>query len=90
MRQAPELAQLDAQIAAKRRDLVSQKRSYWLPEFSLGGQYTSNLGQSGIGSGITAGEDLDDWVFGIQATLPLFSGGQRRANVSRPSSRRPQ
>ena len=31
------------------------------------------------------GEDLDDWTVGLQATLPLFSGGQRRADVSRAS-----
>ena len=32
-----------------------------------------------------AGEDLNDWTVGLQATLPLFSGGQRRARVSRAS-----
>ncbi len=83
LRQAPELAQLDAQISAKRRDLVSQRRSYWLPDFSVGGRYTRNLGQSGIGAGPQAGEDLNDWSVGLQATLPLFSGGLKRANVSR-------
>lgn len=81
--QAPELAQLDAQITAKRRDLKSQRRAYWLPDFSLGGQATSNLNQSGVGAG--PGEDLNDWNFGVQATLPLFSGGLKKANVSRAS-----
>ncbi len=83
LRQAPELEQLNAQIVAKQRDLTSQKRSYWLPDFSISGGYTSNLGQSGLGSGPTAGENLNDWSVGVQATLPLFSGGLRRANVSR-------
>lgn len=83
LRQSPELEQLNGQIAAKRRELVSQKRSYWLPDFSLTGQYTSNLTQSGIGAGMLAGEDLNDWNIGVQATLPLFAGGLRRANVSR-------
>lgn len=85
LRQAPELKQLSAQIAAKRRDLISQKRSYWLPDFSVSGGYTSNLGQSGLGAGPSAGEDLNDWSVGIQATLPLFSGGLKKANVSRAS-----
>ncbi len=85
LRQAPELEQLDAQIAAKRRDLISRRRSYWLPDFSIGGRYTSNLDQSGLGAGPQAGQDLNDWSVGVQATLPLFSGGLKRANVSRAS-----
>jgi outer membrane protein len=79
--QSPDLVELDAQITAKRRDLTSQRRSYWLPDFSLGGRYTSNFGQVG-GSSVT-GEELTDWTVGVQATLPLFSGGERRAKVSR-------
>lgn len=82
---APELKQLAAQTAAKERELVSQKRSYWLPDFSLGGSYSSNLGQWGAGAGPTAGQDLRDWNVGVQATLPLFAGGLRKANVSRAS-----
>ena len=83
--QAPELEQLDAQIVAKRRELSSQRRAYWLPDFSVGGRYTSNLGQSGVGAGLPAGQDLNDWNIGVQATLPLFSGGLKKANVSRAS-----
>lgn len=85
LRQAPELEQLNAQIDAKRRDLTSQKRAYWLPDVSISGGYTSNLGQSGLGAGPSAGQDLNDWSVGIQATLPLFSGGLKKANVSRAS-----
>ena len=83
LRQAPELAQLDAQITAKRRELVSQRRAYWLPDFSVGARYSSNLSQSGLGAGPQAGQDLNDWSVGVQATLPLFSGGLKQANVSR-------
>ncbi len=80
---APELMQLDSQIEAKRRERVSQQRAYWLPEFSLQGSYGTNLGQSGSGAGPIAGENLSDWNVGLQATLPLFSGGLRKANLSR-------
>jgi outer membrane protein TolC len=83
--QAPELEQLNAQISAKRRELTSQRRAYWLPEFSIGGRYNSNLSQSGLGAGPQAGQDLNDWSVGVQATLPLFSGGLKKANVSRVS-----
>jgi outer membrane protein TolC len=83
--QAPELQQVDAELAAKRRDWTSQRRSYWLPDFNLSGRYTSNFSQSGAGTGVAAGEDLNDWMVGVQATIPLFTGGKRRANVSRAS-----
>ena len=82
---APEIDQLDAQIVAKRRDVTSQRRSFWLPDFSLGGTYSSNIDQSGLGAGAFAGQGLDDWNIGLQATLPLFTGGLRKANVSRAS-----
>jgi len=85
LQQAPELEQLGAQIAAKRRELSSQRRAYWLPDFSIGGRYTSNLSQSGLGAGPSAGQGLNDWSIGVQATLPLFSGGLKKANVSRAS-----
>jgi len=85
LNQAPEIAQVDARLAAKQRELKSEQRSYWLPEFSIGGQYTSNFSQSGAGAGEFAGEGLDDWSVGVQASLPLFSGGLRKANVSRAS-----
>ena len=84
--QAPELKQLDAQITAKQRELTNYRRAYWLPDFSIGGRYSSNLNQAGVGAGPTAGEDLNDWSVGVQATLPLFSGGLKRANVSRAGS----
>ena len=80
---SPEVAQIDAQIVAKERELKSFKRETWLPQFSLGGQYASNLGQSGTGAGPTAGQDLNDWTVGVQATVPLFTGGARRADISR-------
>lgn len=83
LRLAPELLQLDSQIEAKQRERVSQQRAYWLPEFSFQGNYGTNLGQSGSGAGIIAGQDLSDWNVGVQATLPLFSSGLRKANLSR-------
>jgi outer membrane protein TolC len=80
---SPEVAQVDAQLLAKERELKSLRRETWLPQFSLGGQYSSNLGQSGVGAGPAAGQDLEDWTVGFQATVPIFTGGGRRADVSR-------
>ena len=81
--QAPEIATLDAQIEAKRREYVSTRRAYWLPDVAIGGQYAENLGQSGAGAGLQAGENQHDWSVGLQATLPIFSGGLKRANERR-------
>ncbi len=81
--QAPELEQLNAQIAAKERELTSTRRAYWLPDFTIGGRYTENYQQSGSGAGPGAGEGLTDWSVGVQATLPIFTGGLKKANVSR-------
>lgn len=83
LRQAPEIEQLNAQISAKQREVVSQRRSFWLPTFSIGGQYTSNIDQSGVGAGPQSGLNVDDWNIALRATLPLFAGGERRANLSR-------
>lgn len=81
--QAPELEKISAQIAAKQRDVKSKKRAYWLPDFTIGGRYTDNLRQSGLGAGPMAGEGLTDWNVGVQATLPIFSGGLKKSNLSR-------
>jgi len=81
--QAPELEQINAQIAAKEREFTTTKRAYWLPDFTIGGRYTENFAQSGIGTGPAAGEGLEDWSIGVQATLPIFTGGLKKANVSR-------
>ncbi len=81
VQQSPELESLDAQIAAKRREIKSTRRAFWLPDFTVGAQLTENLNQSG--SGVTTGEGLSDWNVGVQATLPLFAGGQRKAESSR-------
>lgn len=83
--QAPELRQVDAQLQAKRRDWTRQRRSYWLPDFKLSGRYTNNFSQSGAGTGLLSGDNLNDWTVGVQASIPLFNGGKRRANVSRAS-----
>ena len=81
MKKSPELRQLDEQIMAKEREVINHQRSYWLPDFSLSGGYSKNLGQSGTGSGLT--ENLGDWNVGLNASIPLFAGGARKSALSR-------
>lgn len=81
---SPEVQQLQALRAAKSRELVSNRRAYWLPDFALRGQYSDNLGQGGAGVG--AQQYADDWNVMMVASIPLYSGGQRRSAVSRASN----
>lgn len=79
---APELAQLEAQLAATQRDVVSRKRARWLPDFDVQAQYSDNLNTSGLGDG-GLGEGISDWNVTLSATLPIFTGGARRSALSR-------
>ena len=81
---APELRQLDAEIAARKRELVSAKRAYWLPTFSLQGSVTEFFDDDGEGTRDTSPIQNDtDWSVGVYATFPLFSGGQKTATHRR-------
>ena len=78
--QAPELDQLDAQIEGAARNVLLTKRIYYVPEVNLVGQAAGRVLRGGTGSSLR-GTGLDDaeWSFGVQAELPLFAGGERRA-----------
>lgn len=78
---APELKQLESQLASKYREETSRKRAFWLPDFSLSGRYGNNLNQSGAGVG--GPEHQSDWDVAVNASLPLFDGGSRRAELSK-------
>ena len=77
---SPELMQMDEQIAAKEREILNLKRDYWAPDLALSGSSSSNLGQTPSGG---LGDELNDWNVMISASIPIFSGGSRRADQSR-------
>ncbi|MDM3869870.1 TolC family protein [Porticoccus sp. W117] len=78
---SPQLRQLQAQLAANKREVVNRKRDFWLPDFSISSQYGKNFDQAGVGAG--PGESLDDWSVSINASLPLFQGGGRKSALSK-------
>ena len=80
---APELSQIDADIAARERVLISAKRDYWLPTFSLKGNVTELFADGGVGTRDQAATGLNDteWSAGVYATLPLFEGGAKGADL---------
>lgn len=77
---APELRQLDAAIAAQRRALQSARRSFWSPEVVLQGQLDEVIERGGEGASRLDGAEDTTWSVGVLATLPLTTGGARRAD----------
>jgi outer membrane protein TolC/ABC-type uncharacterized transport system substrate-binding protein len=80
---APEIAQLDAVLEARRRQLSSASRAYFLPELALSANGSNYLDKSGAGSlAVVGAPDDESWTITLQATLPLFTGGLRGAEKS--------
>lgn len=78
---APELQQFNYAIDANERQLTAAKRSYYLPDIDLNATVGQNLNRSGINSNNNRLRD-DNWSVTLQATLPLFDGGERKATIS--------
>jgi len=97
MQHSPELRQLDANVSAQRRALTSSKRAFISPTIGLSGNLTRLFNESGAGADFSspfpefgAPADNTDWSIGLKATLPLFDGGSRVADMrqARESLRR--
>jgi outer membrane protein TolC len=88
----PELQRIDAAIAAAKRVQQAARRSFWVPELSFQASLTQLLAESGAGretplEGLSPIEfpEADDtnWSLGVNLTLPLYTGGSRRAELGR-------
>lgn len=78
-----ELHQLDAQLSAQKRQLLSEERSYYSPDVVLAGEVSRVFDEiRNKSSGISL-EDKTDWKAGVKLTLPLYEGGGRSARNSR-------
>lgn len=79
---APELRQLEASIAAQERQLLATKRAFYLPTVAAELNLDELLADGGVGSDASGVGIPDDtsWSFGLTASLPLFTGGARRAD----------
>jgi outer membrane protein len=96
---SPELRIIRAQIAAARRQLEGFERNLFLPTVALSASLTHNFLNVGgsnpqetpdipgidpttLGSGI----DAFDFQVALNLSLPLYSGGERYANIRRASA----
>ncbi len=77
---SPEIAARTAQVAAQERLLLSHRRSYWLPTFSLAGQTSRILHDSRHDPISTQG--TTDWRVGVNLSLALYEGGARPNRVA--------
>jgi outer membrane protein len=74
IRRSPDLAALDALIAAAERQLASSRRAFWLPTLTL------NAGVDHLAIN-TSGDDFNDTEWGVRGvvTFPLLEGGAKLA-----------
>ncbi len=80
LERAPELAQLEADIAGNERQLVADQRAYWVPDVDLTAEYNNNFSEDRVAGGF--GFNNDGWTAGLQFSLPVFEGGSRYARTA--------
>lgn len=92
---APELASVDASLAAANRTVKAEKRSYFLPTFVASAGIEQRFYEAGAGSdpqpiaGIETPDSVD-WQVGVSASLPLLEGGGHNAELRRVERERGQ
>ena len=90
VRNAPEVRAVDAALQAGKRNLRAARRSRYLPDVAFAAEYGVDAYEGGAGSddsnaalpGFTPADD-ENWQVGLQADLPLLSGGRLAANVDK-------
>lgn len=86
---APELRQLESAMQAKMRALRSEKLAFWVPTISAQASLEELIAEGGLGAdlapplpefGVPRIDDTN-WSIGFKVSLPLFTGGSRKAEV---------
>lgn len=87
---SPELKQVDAAVKAQRRRLQMSEQVLFLPNLSLSASLTNNFFDEGGGNPRNVPANLVDFIAPLdpfdfqvvlQATLPIYSGGERYADL---------
>jgi outer membrane protein len=83
LEQAPEVAQADAVIAGRQRAVTAAQRSAFVPDLAIVSTGSGAVARGGAGSTAAPGSpDDESWNVSLQATLPLFTGRKRAAELS--------
>lgn len=92
---SPELARVEATLAAQRRQRTAAGRAFWLPSLSLEGGLSNEFSRGGAGSatptvpaefgGLFPQPEELSWQVKLQASLPLFTGFSRSATRAQTS-----
>ena len=81
---SPEVKRVDELIAGQERLVTSARRAFFIPDLVAVANASDQLSRSGAGSvRIPGSPDDTSWSVGVQATLPIFSGGTLLAGLSR-------
>lgn len=79
---SPELSRIKAQMAAQKRQLLSEERSYYTPDVALAAETSRVFDETRNPSAGISLEDKTDWQAGLKISLPLYEGGGRSAKSS--------
>jgi outer membrane protein len=80
---APEIKRVDELLAGQQREVTSARRAFFVPDLTAIGIATDQFSRGGAGSERSAlTPNNTAWFVGIQATIPLFSGGALKARLS--------
>jgi len=80
---SPEVKRVDALVAGQQREVTSARRAFFIPDLAVVGIASDQFDRSGAGSERTAATPGNTaWFVGVQAKLPIFSGGALKAKLS--------
>lgn len=79
----PEIQQLDYNIDAQNRQLLSLKRRFTLPSLAVSGGTDYLINTWKIPEGLTPIDAKTTWNLGLALQYPLFQGGKRKFNVEK-------
>jgi outer membrane protein TolC len=80
---SPEVKRVDELVAGQQREVTSARRVFFIPDLAVVGIASDQFDRSGAGSERTAATPGNTaWFVGIQAKLPIFSGGALKAKLS--------